>query len=122
MRKKYISIEGKIPDAILRIAKAARRWICKISDGNPAGYCWDASSHLVGLLRRHGIGARVISGRFRTNALGLSRQGHAYVMIGKYILDVTADQFNEQLKYHQMRAIVWGTKVQLRGLYLYRRR
>jgi hypothetical protein len=62
--------------------------------------CFDASWGLVAELRRCGIPAHVVKGHFlarRCYPLPLTRLRHYWVKSGRYIIDITADQFNTHI-------------------------
>ena len=114
MKITRLGIIGKrLPPEILLVARKVRRKILYLY-GRTDWCCGLASKEIVQELRRRGYrDVHLHSGRFGS----FRTIGHAYVTVGRYILDVTADQFNDLLEGIKMMAVVWGTRKQLQNLY-----
>jgi len=104
---------------ILKVARNVRRLVLKRgskhSSGRSRGLCHYASHKIHESLKEKKVKSDVVCGKFYG-------KGHFYVKIGDGILDVTADQFNNNLRdaheRFRMGAVVFGTAKQLQNFYL----
>jgi hypothetical protein len=118
-----IGIERDMPIHLYNVALAVRRWTLKMNGGESDGFCGDASDEIMRRLKGTRYRPVFYDGIFRCNNKrnvedGICFQaGHCWLQFGNLILDVTADQFNEDLKGIRMKPIVYGTRTELMRLY-----
>jgi hypothetical protein len=118
---KWLGIQRPISEPVLRVARRVRRRIIEQGCGKSNGSCGDASSQIAGELRGLGIWCQAGVADFCSYKKRKEKrcwEGHVVVRIDRrFILDVTADQFNDALmmcqQQLQMRAIVYGTNCDL---------
>lgn len=84
----------KVSPRVLRIARDVRRCVVRRArrEGQPKnleGLCLRASYMLDHALTRAGFKARCVEGLFE-------EAGHCWVQVGRYIVDITATQFDER--------------------------
>jgi hypothetical protein len=111
-----IGIRSKIARDVYLAARNARRFAL-IEGGTTFGQCSEASQDICRML---GKKARFVEGHFITeHDKEPIVHHHCWVRIGKRILDVTADQFNNEMDDGiTMAAIVFGTNKQLDNRYV----
>lgn len=112
-----IGIKSKIAHEVYRAARSARRSALCLNGGTTWLYCSEASYNLCRLLKQ----AHFVEGSFITehDKEYPIVEGHCWVRIGRHILDVTADQFNNKIDNGTtMAAIVFGTEKQLDNRYI----
>jgi len=115
-------LEEDIDHEVYNAALAVRRWVLR--EGDSEGMCYDASLELSRRLQKNNIPCIMIEGCFRMGRNWCIRCTHWWVGLGpwrKMILDVTADQFNDDLQKYdliRMKPIVYGHIDQFSGLYL----
>ena len=91
---------------ILEIATELRQCL-----GCAYGCCDDASVLLAAMLRKAGLKPRLVKGMFYTDLRKLLRglsvdDEHWWIECSGYLIDITADQFNEELPEGQMPEVV----------------
>lgn len=78
------------------------------------GNCYSASVLLIALLKKSGLKANLIKGEFFTDCASEGAEDdddsgdvlHFWVVCEGYLLDITADQFNDEIEGEQMPEII----------------
>ncbi len=116
---RYLGIETPPPRGVLAIARSVRRRILK-TRGSVSGHCGEASQILEERIRDElGIRCYHVCGDFCADkgSNPATWEGHSVVVIGRYILDITGDQFNPLLVQHKqsvrLRSVVFGSRSEL---------
>ena len=126
-----LGLQRPLPREVWKIARRVRQEVLEENNGSSFGMCVDASWRLRDLLRKAGFRCRVCDGVFDTGWDGFGNEGHYWVRFNRAILDVTADQFNEDIdefneeieeegrssRKQKMAAIVYGTNAELERRY-----
>lgn len=98
-----------LPKKALKIARQVRKKILKDNGGNSRGMCLDASHELQRKLTEAGFFCELCEGKFHLEEPEEKSVVHHYwIALNGAILDVTADQFNDEMDGIQMAAIVYG--------------
>jgi len=110
IRRKSANITSM--DKLAEIMSAAQ--ILRQLFGCAYGNCYSASVLLIALLKKSGLKAKIIKGTFQTDLppnwsedqeTG-GKATHFWVVCNGYLLDVTADQFNDEIEGEQMPEII----------------
>ena len=109
-----LGIQSPIPPKVLQIARKVRRWVIR-THRDSSGRCGVASERIQDELLKIGIQSVRQQGDFIVPDDKWETQPHCWLRIKKYILDVTADQFNDNRVFSQ--SIIWGTNEQLHQRY-----
>jgi len=100
-------------DKLAEIMSAAQ--ILRQLFGCAYGNCYSASVLLIALLKKSGLKAKIIKGTFQTDLppnwsedqeTG-GKATHFWVVCNGYLLDITADQFNDEIEGEPMEGIVF---------------
>ena len=109
-------------ETILKVAKEVRKGILKESStATTLGWCYEASLDLIRSLKKRKIYIKLMDGIFKvdytqwgapSNNEHSEDESHYWCEWKHLPVDVTADQFNEQLKVcNRVKAIVFGTNL-----------
>jgi len=121
MKTIVLGIERDIDLEVYNTALAVRRWVLRENE-EPGGFCQEASRELQRRLEKKGYHPRLRCGIFRMGRDWCITCQHWWLTLppDDAILDVTADQFNEELEvadYLRMNPIVYGTIDELEHRY-----
>jgi hypothetical protein len=115
----HLGIERALPQIILAQSQAVRRWVLSNNHGTTHNMCNDAAARLCSQLDKLGYKTEFMLGWFYVDAIWHPQ--HCWVRVNRLHLDVTGDQFNDDLESYkqdlQVREIVFGSLQDLHNRY-----